>query len=218
MTWRYHNPVDVRFGTGALDDIASLTRGRRVMLVTFPEAAGLGLVARIDALLGDALVQTIDRTEPNPDVASLAALSALMRDLRNADLREQMARAALQAGLAFSNSKTALAHSISYDMTLRHGLPHGNACSFTLPMVLERAIGTDLARDAVLASIFDTNLRDAPRFLSAFLERLGAGTRFDTYGVSDAEAQRMVAAALDGVRGRNFVGNRSLDAPATASP
>ena len=40
------------------------------------------------------------------------------------------------AGLAFSNTRTALAHSISYEMTLRHGLPHGLACSFTLPLVL----------------------------------------------------------------------------------
>ena len=108
-----------------------------------------------------------------------------------------------------SNTKTALAHSISYEMTLRHGLPHGIACSFTLPMVLGRAIGTDLARDRILASIFDGDLRDAPALLAAFLERLGVGTRFDAYGVSDVEARRMVAEALDGVRGKNFVGDRA---------
>ena len=60
--------------------------------------------------------------------------------------------------MAFSNTKTALAHSISYEMTLRFGLPHGIACSFTLPMVLERAIGVDVGRDAVLASVFDGDL------------------------------------------------------------
>ena len=38
-----------------------------------------------------------------------------MQDLRDPALRTRMARAALQAGLAFSNTKTALAHSISYD-------------------------------------------------------------------------------------------------------
>ena len=37
------------------------------------------------------------------------------------------ALAALKAGMAFSNTKTALAHSISYEMTLRHGVPHGIA-------------------------------------------------------------------------------------------
>jgi len=34
--WRYHNPVDIRFGAGALGVLPSLTRGRRVTLVTFP--------------------------------------------------------------------------------------------------------------------------------------------------------------------------------------
>jgi phosphonate metabolism-associated iron-containing alcohol dehydrogenase len=369
MSWRYHNPVEVRFGAGALDGLAAAARGRKVTLVTFPEAGELGLLDRLRAVLGPALAQIVDRTEPNPDVATLAGLyrsfwartegrellvavgggsvidtaktlmvgtadgsfealvallatgqpftphavtpliavpttagtgsevtpwatvwdrgagkkyslhlpqtwpeaaivdpeltrslparptlaagldalshalesiwnvnanpisdthavaaarivlatlPALMRDLGNLELRTRMSRAALQAGLAFSNTKTALAHSISYEMTLRHGLPHGIACSFTLPMVLGRAIGTDLARDAVLASIFDGNLRDAPAFLAAFLERLGVGTRFDAYGVSAADAQRMVAEALDGVRGKNFVGDRSAPAAAAA--
>jgi alcohol dehydrogenase class IV len=117
-----------------------------------------------------------------------------------------MARAALQAGLAFSNTKTALAHSISYDMTLRHGLPHGIACSFTLPMVLERALGADPGRDAVLAQVFDGHLRGAPARLAGFLESLGVRTQFSAYGVSGDDAARMVAHALDGVRGRNFIG------------
>ena len=85
-----------------------------------------------------------------------------------------MALAALKAGLAFSNTKTALAHSISYEMTLRFGLPHGIACSFTLPMVLERAIGVDPGRDAVLAAVFDGDLRErAAAARGDFLESVG---------------------------------------------
>jgi hypothetical protein len=56
---------------------------------------------------------------------TLATLPALMQDLGNAQLRSEMAEAALMAGLAFSNTKTALAHSLSYDITLQHGVPHG---------------------------------------------------------------------------------------------
>ena len=82
----------------------------------------------------------------------MATLPALIDKPNDAQLRAQMALAALKAGLAFSNTKTALAHSISYEMTLRFGLPHGIACSFTLPMVLERAIGVDAGRDAVLGA------------------------------------------------------------------
>ncbi|MEO6749874.1 MAG: iron-containing alcohol dehydrogenase, partial [Casimicrobiaceae bacterium] len=136
----------------------------------------------------------------------LDVLPKLMGDRTNLALRTRMSRAALQAGLAFSNTKTALAHSISYEMTLRHGLPHGIACSFTLPMVLARATGIDAARDHVLAQIFGDDLATAPAALADFLERLGVSTRFESYGVGATEATQMVDTALDGVRGRNFIG------------
>jgi phosphonate metabolism-associated iron-containing alcohol dehydrogenase len=74
MSWRYHNPVAVQFGTGALAALPTLVGPRSVTLVTFPEAAALGLVGRLRDLLGPRLVQVIDRTEPNPDVAGLAPL------------------------------------------------------------------------------------------------------------------------------------------------
>jgi len=136
----------------------------------------------------------------------LATLPALMKDPGNLELRSRMSLAATTAGLAFSNTRTALAHSISYDMTMHHGLPHGIACSFTLGMVLERALGADAERDAVLARVFDVPLGQAPAVLDRFLESLGVSTRFETYGVTAAQSERMVVSALDGVRGRNFIG------------
>jgi DNA-binding transcriptional regulator YhcF (GntR family) len=136
----------------------------------------------------------------------MATLPALLAEPGNRELRARMAVAALKAGLAFSNTKTALAHSISYEMTLRFGLPHGIACSFTLPMVLERARGTDTGRDAVLAEVFGGDLSGAPKKLRIFLESVGVATEFSAYGVPEDESRRMVAQALEGVRGRNFIG------------
>ena len=141
----------------------------------------------------------------------MAALPLLLEDLGNRELRARMALAALKAGMAFSNTKTALAHSISYEMTLRFGLPHGIACSFTLPMVLERALGADSGRDAVLAAIFG-DLAGAPRRLREFLASVGVKTEFAEYGVDAADSARMVAHALDGVRGKNFIGKREARA------
>ena len=117
-----------------------------------------------------------------------------------------MALAALKAGMAFSNTKTALAHSISYEMTLNYGLPHGIACSFTLPMVLSKAIGHSAERDFVLSQIFDCAIKDAPEKLLKFLNGLGVKTDFNDYGVSTLEANLMINKALDGVRGKNFIG------------
>jgi phosphonate metabolism-associated iron-containing alcohol dehydrogenase len=136
----------------------------------------------------------------------MATLPALLARPGDRELRARMALAATKAGMAFSNTKTALAHSISYEMTLRFGLPHGIACSFTLPMVLERAMGRRPDRDAVLAEVFDGALRAGPHRLRTFLESVGVATEFSAYGVDDAESQRMVAQALDGVRGKNFIG------------
>jgi len=136
----------------------------------------------------------------------LKTLPALMQQPDDLALRAAMALAAVKAGMAFSNTRTALAHSISYEMTLRHGLPHGIACSFTLPMVLHRAMGCDPGRDRVLADALGVPLEQGSRMLRGFLHRLGVKTEFADYGVSDAEAQALIRHAEDGVRGQNFVG------------
>ena len=136
----------------------------------------------------------------------IVTLPALLAGPQDRRLRAAMALAALQAGLAFSNTRTALAHSISYEMTLRFGLPHGLACSFTLPMVLARAVGADPRRDAVLARVFDGNLEGAPARLGDFLRSLGVATDFAEYGVDESDSRRIVDEALLGARGRNFGG------------
>lgn len=136
----------------------------------------------------------------------IEALPALLKNMQSKALRLSMASAALKAGMAFSNTKTALAHSISYEMTLKHGLPHGIACSFTLPMVMSRAIGIDADCDRALLDIFEGDLKAAPGKLEHFLQSVGVQTEFSDYGVSEEESTRMVLTALDGVRGKNFIG------------
>lgn len=136
----------------------------------------------------------------------IETLPALLKNMQSRELRLAMAGAALKAGMAFSNTKTALAHSISYEMTLRHGLPHGIACSFTLPMVMTRAIGIDAECDRALAEIFVGDLLNAPRRAEQFLQSVGVQTAFSDYGVSEKESNQIVIDALNGVRGRNFIG------------
>lgn len=362
MTARFHNPVDTRFGWGSLKDLVNITENQAVALVTFPEARALGLVDRLQDLLGDRLVYVFEDVQPNPDVAQLRdtyerfwqeagdchvvlavgggsaidtakalivgtesgsfdellallatgkpftpvrsklliaapttagtgsevtpwatiwdsvnhrkyslhlectwpkvaivdpelmltvpgsvtvstgldalshalesvwninanpvsdtfAISAiedileclplLRNDLSNKELRCRMALAALKAGLAFSNTKTALAHSISYEMTLHYGLPHGIACSFTLPLVLGLAWGHDEARDRTLQRIFGDDLDKAQTRLRAFLHNLGVKTEFADYGVTAAQAEEMIGFAMQGARGKNFIGSRA---------
>jgi hypothetical protein len=97
-------------------------------------------------------------------------------------------------------------------MTLRHGLAHGLACSFTLPLVWRMAAGSDPGRDEVLKRVFGAGVADPAERLERFLHGVGVATRFADYGVADAEARDMVERALDGVRGKNFIGRNTLEA------
>ena len=97
-------------------------------------------------------------------------------ELSSLELRSRQARAALFAGLAFSNTKTALAHNISYDITLKQGTIHGIACSFSLPTVMRWSIGCDKECDRNLRRIFGPDLERGVETLRAFLEGLGVST------------------------------------------
>ncbi len=65
--------------------------------------------------------------------------------------RECMAEASLLAGLAISQTRTALCHSISYPLTAHFGVPHGLACAFTMPAVLRHNLPAEDGRFAHLA-------------------------------------------------------------------
>ena len=71
MTANYMNPVQSVYGPGALSRLPELLAGRKAALVTFPEAAAIGLLDRVKAVLGDSLACVIDQVTPNPDVAEL---------------------------------------------------------------------------------------------------------------------------------------------------
>lgn len=65
------------------------------------------------------------------------ALPKVLAEPQNLSAREQMQQSSLLAGLAISQTRTAIAHSISYPLTSHYGVPHGLACSFTLPTLIK---------------------------------------------------------------------------------
>lgn len=76
----------------------------------------------------------------------ISALPKLLHDLGNLGLRETMSEVSLLAGLAISQTRTSLCHSISYPLTAHFGLPHGLACAFTMPAVLRHNLSVDDGR------------------------------------------------------------------------
>lgn len=181
------------------------------LMLSLPAAATLA--AGLDAL--SHALESIWNVHRNPVSMALAVqsarhtiatLPALMQNLSDLQLRAEMAQAALLAGLAFSNTRTALAHSLSYAITLQQGVPHGIACSFSLPLVLEMALGADPVVDAALLSIFDAMTPAvAVARLQGFLQSLGVAIDPAQYGVAPGAWQAMVQQAASGPRGRNFI-------------
>lgn len=134
-------------------------------------------------------------------------LPRLAESAGNIELRRRIVRAALEAGLAFSNTRTALAHALSYPITMRHGVVHGVACSFTLPAILRSFAGetapcTDWLREALGGNPAEGALR-----LETMLHDLGVATQPHAYGVSAREWESIVATATHNERGQNFIGS-----------
>lgn len=80
---------------------------------------------------------------PITEAYALQALDLINKSLPNVLIklpsiqsRQSLQIASMLAGMAISQTKTALAHSISYPITLHYGVPHGLASSFTLPRLI----------------------------------------------------------------------------------
>lgn len=175
----------------------------------------LTLATGLDAL--SHALESLWNVNANPVSANHAIFAAtelidvlpkLADRLDDLPLRSRVAQASLFAGLAFSNTKTALAHSLSYYLTLHHGTVHGIACSFCLPAVMRSVIGQDAACDRALTRIFGTDLAAGADRLEAFLIDQGISTRATDYGVTHENWLTAIDDALNGERGRNFIGTR----------
>ena len=72
---------------------------------------------------------------------SFSVLDGVLEKPADLGGRCTLQEAALLGGFAISSNATALAHSMSYPFTSRFGMPHGLACSFTLPEVMFARFG-----------------------------------------------------------------------------
>lgn len=116
-------------------------------------------------------------------------LSILVEDLNNIDLRANLMRSCMFAGLAFSNTQTAIAHAMSYYITTHKGIEHGIACSFTLPLLIDTVIGKHSFIDKALIDIFGSLSSNKLRNL---YKALNISTDFSHYGINAAEYINLV--------------------------
>jgi len=127
-------------------------------------------------------------------------LPRLAEDLNNMEYREMVMLACMYAGMAFSNTQTAIAHGMSYYITAHKGIDHGIACSFTLPLLVDNVIGKHAFVDEALREIFGEL---SSRKLRDLLGHLGVSVKFSDYGIDDKELEVLLALLGDNERAGN---------------
>jgi phosphonate metabolism-associated iron-containing alcohol dehydrogenase len=134
----------------------------------------------------------------------LKTLPTLLHSPQDLDLRQQLSKASLLAGLAMSQTQTALAHALSYDLTLHEKLPHGHACAVWLNMAMDIAAAHSAQVRQDLEQIFACPLDQAQLQLATWLQRLGIEPRDLRQSPT---GQQQLQQALGSARGRNFIGS-----------
>jgi len=137
---------------------------------------------------------------------SLKTLDELILEPQNIDLREKMMEASLLSGLAISQTRTALAHSISYPLTTHFGLPHGFACSFTLPEILKFNAEEDDGRLNRLSNALDYDSIDSfYSGLKSFFEKIQLRNYFRKYIEKADEIKNLVDFMITPDRSNNNI-------------
>ena len=154
-------------------------------------------------------LESIWNKNANPITLSYAIKSAklimdnlvkLSEDLENLEYRDNIMKACMYAGLAFSNTQTAIAHGMSYYITAHKGVDHGIACSFTLPMLIDNVIGKYEFIDDAFREIFGTMSSEPLRQL---LKALNVSTKFEDYGISNDELVELQSSLQNNQRAGN---------------
>ncbi len=127
-------------------------------------------------------------------VARIAnALPVAVRGGTDAEARRSMLQGSLWAGLAFSNTRTAACHSISYPLTLHFGVVHGQAVGITLPEVLLLNATVEPARAAAFCSALGVgSIEEAAEHIRRLMHASGLATRLSSLGIGEGDVEVIV--------------------------
>lgn len=77
-------------------------------------------------------------------------LLTVFQDPYNKNARSEMSLASMMAGIAFSQTGTSGSHAVSYYLTSHYGVPHGEACAFTMDSwyLINSAVNPELEQHA----------------------------------------------------------------------
>lgn len=125
----------------------------------------------------------------------------------NLTAREKMAEASIVAGVAFSHPRTTGSHACSFPLTNIYGIPHGEACAFTLDYFVEfnaKHADSDGRLDALAKDCgFDSAYEMADE-ISAMKKRMGMRSRLSEIGcTSDEQIAELTKKSMSMLMKRN---------------
>ena len=127
------------------------------------------------------------------DAWAVRAMKLVIRNLEKATkqpnnraARKSMALGALYAGFAFTKTATTACHSVSYPLTARFGIPHGEACMLTVPSFLLYNCGLPKMKaklDRLAGQLGYGNAQRLAAGLKTMSRRIGLRTTFSEMGI-----------------------------------
>ena len=139
----------------------------------------------------------------------IKTLPLLLENLESLEYRIEIAKASLFAGLAFSQTRTAAAHALSYPLTLFHDIPHGYACSLTLGAMFDFNLSKDSGDLRKVLTMF-RNYYGTPEStfhecFSHFLECCNVPRTLGEFGVIPSDITNLVNHAFHPDRFKNMI-------------
>ena len=125
----------------------------------------------------------------------------------NLTAREKMAEASIVAGVAFSHPRTTGSHACSFPLTNIYGIPHGEACAFTLDYFVKfnaKHADSDGRLEALAKDCgFDSAYEMADE-ISAMKKRMGMRSRLSEIGcTSDEQIAELTKKSMSMLMKRN---------------
>lgn len=153
----------------------------------------------------DALSHAIEalwskNAQPISEIFAKEAITLIFENLENAyqnpeelRFRENMSRASLFAGMAFSNTKTTACHSISYPMTSHFNVPHGLACAITLPSFLEFNSAVVRGKALIIAQLTGAkSIPEGAENIRRLMKKIGLPVTLGELGISEKDIEVIV--------------------------
>ncbi len=180
-------------GTGSeVTDVTVVTNTSENIKMMIKNSAFLPKVAIVDPYLSktvppkvtaatgiDALCHAIEayisrRSQPMTDTLALSAIEKIINNIETAynnssdiHARDQLALAAMEAGVAFSNASVCLVHGMSRPIGAIFHVPHGISNAMLLPAVLEFSKDHCVERLAAIGRLIDKKLEQVNNDIAA---------------------------------------------------